>query len=112
VCGLAAECEACLRSCLEANNLQARELVEDDDLSVIRKEDWFPQLVAEAKLRNEEQRKADQEEKRKKRKGIDEWASSSSEEEEEEDDDYEEEGAGLEDGDFVVRPQPMDEDGA
>ena len=91
--------------------MQARELVEDDDLSVIRKEDWFPQLVAEAKLRNEEQRKADQEEKRKKRKVNDEWASSSSEEEEE-DDVEEEEGAGLEDADFVVRPQPMDEDEA
>lgn len=103
--GRTAECEACLRSCLEANNLQARELVEDDDLSVIRNEEWFPQLVAEAKLRNEEQRKADQEEKRKKRKGIDEWASSSSEEEDDE------EGEDLEDADFVVRPQPMDEEG-
>jgi hypothetical protein len=69
----AAECEACLRSCLEANNLRAKELLEDDDLAVVRNEEWFPRLLADVKVREEEQRKITQEEKRKKRKASEDW---------------------------------------
>lgn len=86
-----AECEACLRSCLEANNLTVDELLDDEDLAVVRDEEWFPQLVKDVGSREEEKKKQKEEEKRKKRKRLDKWTNSSDEEELEgdyDDDDY------------------------
>ncbi len=69
----------CLRGCLEAHNLASMELLEDEDLNNVRKEEWFNKLVEEVKRYEEEHK--DRKGKRRRDEGI---ISSDDDEEDEE----------------------------